>query len=80
MNAKEKTAEGRARLRVRTKVEHRLAHHQARQGVVARYRGTKKNDYDVVRIAAVQNLLEIDRRERVANQDREVVPAAPLAS
>jgi hypothetical protein len=68
--AKEKTAEGRANLRKRVCIEHALSHHCHRQGPVARYRGVAKNDFDVTRIAAVQNLLEIDRRERAAERAR----------
>ena len=66
----ERTPEGRAKLRERTKIEHKQAHHSRRQGPVARYRGVAKNDFDVTRIAAVQNLLEIDRREREAERAR----------
>lgn len=57
-----KTAAGRARLRQRTAVEHGLAHLGQRQGRRARYRGTRKNIYDVRRAAVVQNLETIDRR------------------
>jgi len=63
---REKTTEGRAELRQRVGIEHALAHHCRRQGPVARYRGVAKNTFDVVRIAAVQNLLELDRRTRAA--------------
>lgn len=47
---------GRARNRERTGVEHRLAHLTARQGHRARYRGVRKNLFDVRRAAAIQNL------------------------
>jgi hypothetical protein len=50
------TPAGRERLRARTGVEHRLAHLAARQGPKARYRGTRKNLFDLRRIAAVENL------------------------
>jgi hypothetical protein len=51
-----KTPEGRANLRKRTAVEHRLARVQAIQGDRARYMGTRKNTLDVRRCAAVANL------------------------
>jgi hypothetical protein len=73
LRAREKTKEGRAALRERTVVEHVQAHHCRRQGPMARYSGVAKNDYDVQRIAAVQNLLEIDRREREAQRARATV-------
>jgi hypothetical protein len=56
------TATGRERLRQRVAVEHRLAHLGCRQGRRARYRGTRKNLFDVRRAATVQNLEVIDRR------------------
>ena len=57
---------GRARLRERTGVEHRLAHIAARKGPTARYRSTRKNLYDLRRAAAVQNLETIHRVQRAA--------------
>jgi hypothetical protein len=57
---------GRAKLRQRTGIEHRLAHLARRQGRRARYRGVRKNTYDVRRAAAIQNLETIHRRERNA--------------
>jgi Transposase DDE domain/Transposase domain (DUF772) len=56
------TARGRMRLRERVAVEHRLAHLGRRQGPRARYRGTRKNLFDVRRAAAIQNLEVLDRR------------------
>ena len=53
---------GRQRLRERIPVEHSLAHLGRRQGHRARYRGTRKNLFDIRRTAAVQNLETIDRR------------------
>jgi hypothetical protein len=47
---------GRARLRERVPVEHRLAHISSRQGSRARYRGVRKNTLDLRRAAALQNL------------------------
>jgi len=56
------TSRGRERLRQRVPVEHSLAHVGRRQGRRARYRGTRKNLFDLRRTAAVQNLETIDRR------------------
>jgi hypothetical protein len=53
---------GRARLRERVGVEHRLAHLSNRQGPRARYRGTRKNTFGLRRLSAVQNLETIARR------------------
>ena len=47
---------GRDRLRERVPVEHRLAHIASRQGPRARYRGIRKNTFDLRRAAALQNL------------------------
>lgn len=64
------TPAGRERLRERVGVEHRLAHIAARQGPRARYRGTRKNVFDLRRTAAVANLetihLMIDRCAKAA--------------
>jgi len=56
------TTRGRQRLRERIPVEHSLAHIGRRQGRRARYRGTRKNLFDLRRTASVQNLETIDRR------------------
>jgi IS5 family transposase len=50
------TREGRSILRRRVGIEHRLAHLARRQGPRARYRGIRKNTFDVRRAAAIQNL------------------------
>lgn len=47
---------GRARLRERVRIEHHLAHISARQGHKARYKGCRKNLFDLRRVAAIQNL------------------------
>ena len=60
------TAPGRARLRQRVGVEHRLAHIAARQGRRARYIGVRKNVFDLRRAAAIQNLETIHRRKIAA--------------
>ena len=51
-----KSPMGRARLRERVKVEHRLAHLSRRQGRRARYRGVRKNTFDLRRAATLQNI------------------------
>jgi len=56
------TRAGRAQLRQRVAVEHRLAHLGARQGRRARYKGIRKNLFDVRRTAAVLNLETIQRK------------------
>jgi hypothetical protein len=50
------TAAGRVELRERVQIEHKLAHVGQRQGRRARYRGVRKNTYDLRRAAAIQNL------------------------
>jgi transposase len=52
---------GRAKLRERTAVEHALAHVGYWQGRRARYRGTRKNLFDLRRCAVVHNLHVIAR-------------------
>jgi hypothetical protein len=56
LRQKQKTVEGRADLRNRTGVEHRLAAVGGPRRRRARYRGVRKNLYDVRRHAAVANL------------------------
>jgi hypothetical protein len=53
---------GRAKLRERSAVEHRLAHLSRRQGRRARYRGIRKNLFDLRRACAIQNLETIRRK------------------
>jgi hypothetical protein len=53
-------------LRQRTAVEHSLAHIAARKGSQARYRGTRKNLFDLRRAATIQNLEGIQRTIREA--------------
>lgn len=52
----QRTPEGRAKLRERTAIEHRLAHMAQRQGPRARYVGIAKNDFDARRTGAIDNL------------------------
>jgi hypothetical protein len=58
------TPQGRERLRERVPVEHRLAHISARKGHRARYRGTRKNLFDLRRAAVIQNLETVQRVQR----------------
>jgi Transposase domain (DUF772)/Transposase DDE domain len=57
------TATGRAALRERTTIEHKLAHISQRQGNHARYLGIRKNVFDLRRASAIQNLETLHRRE-----------------
>ena len=56
------TPRGRARLRERVGVEHRLAHLVRRPGRRARYRGVRRNLFDLRRAPAIQNLEAIQRK------------------
>jgi hypothetical protein len=56
------TPRGRAMLRERVGVEHRLAHLVRRQGRRARYRGVRRNLFDLRRASAIQNLEAIQRK------------------
>ena len=62
LRANAKTRAGRDQLRRRTVVEHRLARVGAIQGNRARYRGSRKNELDLNRAAALANILEVARR------------------
>jgi len=53
---------GRQRLRQRTGIEHHLAHVAQRKGRRARYRGARKNLYDLRRASAIQNLETVQRK------------------
>jgi hypothetical protein len=55
---------GRQQLRERVVVEHKLAHLAQRQGHRARYRGTRKNLFNLRRAAAIQNLEVIQCRQQ----------------
>jgi hypothetical protein len=56
------TRGGRERLRKRVGIEHRLAHISQRQGRRARYRGVRRNLFDLRRASALQNLETIQRK------------------
>ncbi len=57
------TSTGRAALRERTTIEHKLAHISQRQGTHARYVGIRKNTFDLRRASAIQNLETLHRSE-----------------
>ena len=58
-----RTSAGRAALRERTTIEHKLAHISQRQGHRARYVGLRKNTFDLRRASAIQNLETMHRSE-----------------
>jgi len=58
----QKTPAGRAKLRERVAVEHKLAHIGRRQGRRARYLGVRKNLFDLRRACTIQNLETIQRK------------------
>jgi len=66
LRTRAKTPEGRADLRKRVAVEHALARIGIRQGDCARYRGTRKNLFDLRRHGAITNLAVIDGLARAA--------------
>jgi transposase len=61
LRARQQTPAGRAKLRERVAVEHCLAHVGHWQGGRARYRGKRKNLYDLRRCAVIHNLHVIAR-------------------
>ena len=60
------TVAGRAVLRQRVAVEHTLAHIGQWQGDQARYKGLRKNLFDLRRMAVVHNLHVIARMPELA--------------
>lgn len=61
LRAAQRTPAGRAQLRQRTTVEHSLARVQQIQGPKARYKGARKNTFDLRRVAVVVNLQRLAR-------------------
>jgi hypothetical protein len=55
------TRTGRAELRKRVTIEHKLARVECIQGDTARYAGVRKNELDLNRTAAILNLQEVAR-------------------
>jgi hypothetical protein len=66
LQAAKRTAEGRARLRERTTVEHGLAHVLQYAPHEARYLGSRKNTFALRRAGAIVNLQTTDRLAREA--------------
>jgi hypothetical protein len=64
------SSSGRAQLRKRTGIEHNLAHIAARKGRRARYRGVRKNLYDLRRASAIQNLEIVHRMKTLAEAEK----------
>jgi transposase len=62
LRQRQQTPAGRAKLRERVKIEHALAHVGHWQGRRARYRGARKNLFDLRRVAVVHNLHVIARQ------------------
>ncbi len=62
LRQRQQTPAGRAELRERVQVEHALAHVGHWQGRRARYSGTRKNLFDLRRVAVVHNLHVIARQ------------------
>ena len=56
---------GRAKLRERVAIEHRLAHLSRKQGRRGRYVGTRKNLFDLRRYSALLDLETIQLRKTV---------------
>jgi lambda repressor-like predicted transcriptional regulator len=69
LRQRQKTPEGRAQLRERVAVEHALARIGHRQGRRARYNGTRKNLFDLRRVAIVHNLHVIARQDTTATYE-----------
>lgn len=67
LRERQATPAGRAQLRQRVAVEHTLAHIGHWQGRRARYRGTRKNLFDLRRTAIVHNLHVIARQPTVTS-------------
>ena len=64
LRRRQQDPEGRAKLRERVAVEHTLAHVGHWQGRRARYRGTRKNLFDLRRVAVIHNLHVLARSAR----------------
>jgi hypothetical protein len=69
LRRRQQTPAGRAKLRERTQVEHALAHIGHWQGRRARYLGTRKNLFDLRRVAVVHNLHIIARQPATASYE-----------
>jgi len=66
LRTRQPTPEDRAKLRERIAVEHTLAHVGRWQGGRARYRGQRKNLFDLRRSAVIHNLYVLARMPEAA--------------
>lgn len=66
LRARQQHPDGRARLRERTTVEHSLARVDQIQGPKARYKGVRKNTFDLRRTAVIANLQRLARLPKAA--------------
>ncbi len=66
LRQRQQTPQGRAKLRERVAVEHALAHVGRWQGRRARYRGVRKNLFDLRRCAVVHNLHVLARSQTLS--------------
>jgi len=66
LRQRQQTPQGRAQLRERVAVEHTLAHIGRWQGRRARYRGIRKNLFDLRRCAVVHNLHVLARSQQLS--------------
>lgn len=71
LRQRQQTSQGRAQLRERVAVEHTLAHVGQWQGRRARYRGTRKNLFDLRRCAVVHNLHVLARSQQLSAEFQE---------
>ena len=69
LRQRQQTPDGRAKLRERVAVEHALAHVGHWQGRRARYLGTRKNLFDLRRVAVVHNLHVIARQSATGSYE-----------
>jgi DDE family transposase/transposase-like protein DUF772 len=75
LRERQRTPAGRAKLRERVAVEHSLAHVGRWQGDRARYRGARKNLFDLRRCAVIHNLHVLARLPATGSE-----PAEPAAA
>ena len=68
----QQTPQGRAKLRERIGVEHSLAHIGHWQGDRARYKGVRKNLFDLLRPSAVVHNLHVIARMPDENRQRNI--------
>ncbi len=71
LRQRQQTPQGRAQLRERVAVEHTLAHIGRWQGRRARYRGLRKNLFDLRRCAVVHNLPVLARSQQFSTELQE---------